>query len=72
MLWPQEMPANSLVVMSAKDDLVPWHMVEKQLANAQHPATVMVHPEMGHGGFLVSHAWQQQILDTLKPMLDDL
>ena len=72
MLRPQEMPPNTLVVMSAKDDLVPWRLTEKQLVNAQHPAMIMIHPNMGHGGFLVSHAWQQQILDTLKPMLDNL
>ncbi len=72
MLWPQEMPAQSLVVMSAHDDLVPWRMVKQQLDLANHPARIMVNPSMGHGGFLVSHSWQQQILDTLKPMLDGL
>ena len=72
MLWPQEMPSSSLVVMSAHDDLVPWQMVRQQLANANHAARIMVNPDMGHGGFLVSHTWQQQILDNLKPMLDGL
>ncbi|KAK9862700.1 hypothetical protein WJX84_006358 [Apatococcus fuscideae] len=72
MLWPQELPASSLVVMSAKDNLVPWRIAQQQLVQARHPAQILVHPDMAHGGFLLNHAWQQQILDTLRPMLDGI
>lgn len=70
MLWPHQMPDKSLVVMSGKDVLVPWRMAQQQLALANHPAKVMIHPDMAHGGFLLKQAWQRQILSTLRPMLD--
>lgn len=69
MLWPQELPSNSLVVLSGKDNLVPWQLARRQLALTHHPASIMIHPHLGHGGFILADAWQMQILGALQSML---
>lgn len=39
-LWPDDLPARSVVVLSGGDDLVPSELVRAQLALKQHPAKV--------------------------------
>ncbi|PRW60464.1 expressed protein isoform A [Chlorella sorokiniana] len=60
MLWPQDLPRRSLVVLSGCDDLVPSELVMAQLKLAGHPAKVMHHPDLGHGGILLAPQWQAQ------------
>jgi hypothetical protein len=46
MLWPQELPRRSLVVLSGQDDLVPSELVMAHLKLTGHPAKV---PHLGRG-----------------------
>ncbi|KAG2436557.1 hypothetical protein HYH02_011494 [Chlamydomonas schloesseri] len=71
-LWPSELPANSTVVLSGRDNLVPVNEVRQILANraklvaaadasASLPA-VLHHAHIGHGGFLVDAEVQSGVL----------
>ena len=40
MLWPEEMPDCTLLVLSAFDDLVPAHLCERQLKQMNSPCQV--------------------------------
>ena len=68
-LWPGDLPPRSLVVLSGRDDLVPSALVEAHLAAAAHPARVMHHPALGHGGLLMSPAWQAEVVAALAEMV---
>ena len=69
MLWPEDMPARSLVVLSGQDDLVPSDLVAAQFRAAKHSARVMRHGGLGHGGILLDGAWQAEVLGALRGML---
>lgn len=69
MLWPEDLPENSLVVLSGKDDLVPSQYVMAQLKEAQHPAKVMYHKKHGHGGVLLDPKWATQVLLEVKRLV---
>ena len=64
MLWPEDMPANSLVVLSHNDDLVPSPLVAAHLAESHPGAVVLYHPTAGHGGFLLDRPFQQQMVQV--------
>ena len=64
MLWPEDMPTNSLVVLSHNDDLVPSPLVAAHLAEAHPTACVLYHPTAGHGGFLLDLPFQQQMVQV--------
>lgn len=70
-LWPEDLPSRAVVVLAARDDLVPAALVQTQLEAAQHPARVLLHPELGHGGLLLVNHWQTQILDALSDVLEE-
>lgn len=53
MLWPEELPEKSVVILCGKDDLVPSEMVAAQLRESRHPAQVMYYDKLGHGGLLL-------------------
>ncbi len=61
MLWPQDMPTFTLVVLSTMDDLVPFQLVRTQIKAAERPIKLVEHPTAGHGGFLVDWAFQDRI-----------
>ncbi|KAG2443844.1 hypothetical protein HXX76_002187 [Chlamydomonas incerta] len=70
-LWPSELPANSTVVLSGRDNLVPVAEVRQILANraklvtadaAASLPTVFHHAHIGHGGFLVDADVQAGVL----------
>lgn len=72
MLWPEDLPRkrhHSLVVLSGKDDLVPGMLVQSQFEAAEHPATVMYHPELGHGGLLLNDAWMKEVVAGVRRMV---
>ncbi|KAK9804722.1 hypothetical protein WJX72_001924 [[Myrmecia] bisecta] len=69
MLWPHEMPRDALIVLSAKDDLVPGELVKVQLQASNSPARVMYHPTAGHGGFLVDFEWQRQVIENMEAIV---
>ena len=66
MLWPCDMPAHALVVLSHNDDLVPSPLVAAQLAQQHANATVLYHPTAGHGGFLVDLPFQRQMVQVRR------
>lgn len=69
MLWPQDLPRRSLVVLSGRDDLVPSELVMAHIKLTGHPAQVMHHPDLGHGGILLCPPWQAQFVQNLRAML---
>ena len=72
MLWPEDLPRkrhHSLIVLSGKDDLVPGVLVQAQFEAAEHPATVMYHPELGHGGLLLSDSWMTEVVAGVKRLV---
>lgn len=64
MLWPEDMPAHALVVLSHEDDLVPAPLVAKHIEQSHSRALVMYHPTAGHGGFLADFPFQQQMVQV--------
>jgi hypothetical protein len=65
MLWPDDLPRRergALVVLSGQDDLVPARLVQAQFAADGHPAEVMYHPRLGHGGTLLDAAWMEVVV----------
>ena len=42
MLWPEDMPARTVIAVAAHDDLVPCPLVTAQLCAADSPATLLV------------------------------
>ncbi|KAL4459101.1 hypothetical protein ABPG75_013966 [Micractinium tetrahymenae] len=69
MLWPQDLPRRSLVVLSGQDDLVPSELVMAHIKLTGHPAKVMHHPDLGHGGILLCPPWQALFVQNLRAML---
>mmetsp|Transcript_17579 Transcript_17579/g.52802 ORF Transcript_17579/g.52802 Transcript_17579/m.52802 type:complete len:1028 (-) Transcript_17579:267-3350(-) len=71
MLWPEDMAgAPSLVVLSARDDLVPFDLVRAQLAASKECGVeVVVHPTAGHGGFLVDEAFQRRLAQNVARLV---
>lgn len=68
-LWPQDLPRRALVVLSGEDDLVPSQLVLAQLKTSGHPATVMHHPDLGHGGILLAPEYMAEFVARLRAML---
>lgn len=68
-LWPQDLPRRALVVLSGEDDLVPSQLVLAQLKACGHPATVMHHPDLGHGGILLAPEFMAEFVARLRAML---
>ena len=72
MLWPQDLPREpyrSLIVLSGKDDLVPGELVQIQFDVAEHPATVLYHPDLGHGGLLLDSEWMGVVVQGVKRLV---
>ena len=70
MLWPQDLPRRCLVVLSGRDDLVPSDLVMAHMKLSGHPAArVLHHPDLGHGGILLSPAFQARFVGALRGML---
>lgn len=71
MLWPDELPNPSVLVLSGKDDLVPSTLVRKQLANSPPYVKVLMNENLYHGHFLFVPKWQDTIIATYKEALDE-
>jgi pimeloyl-ACP methyl ester carboxylesterase len=72
MLWPEDLPREryrSLIVLSGKDDLVPGELVQIQFDVAEHPARVLYHPELGHGGLLLDSQWMGVVVSGVKKLV---
>jgi hypothetical protein len=72
MLWPDDLPRSArsvLLVLSGRDDLVPSAMCERQFAAAGHPATVLHHPDLGHGGLLLDGPWMARVVECIRGMV---
>jgi len=72
MLWPEDLPREryrSLIVLSGKDDLVPGELVQIQFDVAEHPASVLYHPELGHGGLLLDSQWMGVVVEGVKKLV---
>ncbi|KAG7668636.1 hypothetical protein Ndes2526B_g03740 [Nannochloris sp. 'desiccata'] len=72
MLWPEDLPRErhrSLIVLSGKDDLVPGELVQIQFDVAEHPASVLYHPELGHGGLLLDREWMGVVVEGVKKLV---
>ncbi|KAK9809735.1 hypothetical protein WJX73_001115 [Symbiochloris irregularis] len=69
MLWPEEMAAQTLLVLSAGDDLVPSALVQAHLQSLKTSCQVICHPTAPHGGFLFNRAFQGQVLEAMRQVL---
>ncbi|KAK9815867.1 hypothetical protein WJX72_010991 [[Myrmecia] bisecta] len=70
MLWPEDLPARTLLCMGTQDDLVPAALVRAQLTHAGSTAQVLECATGRHGAFLFDMEWQRQILDASKALFD--
>ena len=71
MLWPEDLPARTVIAASCNDDLVPAEMVSRQLRAAKSSAIMMLHPTACHGGFLVDSEFQGQLIDHVQDIIID-
>jgi pimeloyl-ACP methyl ester carboxylesterase len=72
MLWAEDLPREryrSLIVLSGKDDLVPGELVQIQFDVAEHPASVLYHPQLGHGGLLLDGEWMAVVVDGVRKLV---
>lgn len=72
MLWPDDLPRrerSALIVLSGRDDLVPAQLVQAQFAADGHPAEVMYHARLGHGGLLLDAAWMREVVARVALMV---
>jgi hypothetical protein len=69
-LWPQDMPAATLVALAHGDDLVPSPLVARHLAASAPGARVLYHPTAGHGGVLLDWEWQAGLVEAMGDLLD--
>ena len=66
MLWPEDMPAKSLISCSAYDDLVPSKLVGAHLKATNSPAKFMLHPTAAHGGIFLDAPYQRRIINQIS------
>lgn len=69
-IWPQELPQNSLVVLSERDDLVASDVIQQLCSSANCPAKVLVRPGGLHGDVLLHPAWQRDVMDHITGLLN--
>ena len=69
MLWPEDLPARTVIAASCNDDLVPAEMVSRQLREAKSSAIMMLHPTACHGGFLVDTEFQGQLIQHIQSII---
>ncbi|KAI8469722.1 MAG: Alpha/Beta hydrolase protein [Monoraphidium minutum] len=68
-LWEDQLPPGSLVVLSGRDALMATREVHRWL-EWHTQVEVMVHPRLAHAEFLVRPAWQRAIVARLLPLQD--
>mmetsp|Transcript_23683 Transcript_23683/g.51983 ORF Transcript_23683/g.51983 Transcript_23683/m.51983 type:complete len:595 (+) Transcript_23683:246-2030(+) len=66
-LWPDQLPAHTLVVMSGQDELVP---VQESMTMLEHEsnAAIMYHGKHGHAHFIHDLPWQDQVVEQIGRM----
>ena len=67
-IWPEQMPVNSVVMLSGKDSIVPSHHVRALLASCPH-VRVTHNEEFHHAQFLFSPQQQRSFLTSLMAPL---
>jgi len=70
MLWPEDMPAATVIALSHDDDLVPSPLVAAHLATAAPGVQVLYHPTASHGGVLLDFAFQRKMVNALAAVVD--
>lgn len=71
MLWPDDLPnreGGTLICLSGQDDLVPSELALQQF-DGEKRATIMYHPDLGHGGILMNSFWLQKIVASIRDMV---
>ncbi|KAI8475128.1 MAG: Alpha/Beta hydrolase protein, partial [Monoraphidium minutum] len=68
-MWPADFPAHSLVVLSAKDDLVPFRHVSSMVLH-ETAAALLVSPEDKHAGFLFNPTFQAKVVAGVHDLLE--
>jgi hypothetical protein len=69
MLWPHDMPAASVVVLSGRDDLVPSELILQQFRVTGHKARMLHHPDLGHGGLLMKPEWMARVVGEVAGLV---
>jgi hypothetical protein len=64
-LWPRELPANSVIVLSGRDDLVPVAHVKAMVEN-ETVGRCLLQPDLCHADFLFNFSWQKEILNAVS------
>jgi len=64
MLWPEDMPPNTVICMSGKDNLVPNSLILRHLRAVDSSAQVVEDKDASHGAFLLPQCceWRRVIL----------
>ncbi len=65
MLWPQDLPANTAVVMSQQDFLLPNALIHAQLSASGLQIPVRTYSGSGHGGFLLDFRYQSYLIEMI-------
>eukprot|EP00887_Chlorella_sp_A99_P005457 scaffold1.g5457.t1 len=68
-LWPEDLPARSLVALAERDDLMTARLAVQQLQRARHPAQVIFAEELPHAGLVVDPAWRARVFGALAELL---
>jgi hypothetical protein len=68
MLWPEDMPEATSIVMSGNDSLVPTDLAAAQLKASSSKASVILHPTAMHGGFLLDPKFQLRLIEEVKAL----
>lgn len=70
-LWPDEIPPNSLIVLSGRDRLVPADLIRKQLKSecSERDVRILYHEKHAHGGFLFDLEWMACVVHEVLGIL---
>ncbi len=60
-LFPHSIPDRSLIIVGARDDLVPVKHVERMIRK-ETGAQILMHPHHAHAEFVTDLEWQEEIM----------
>ena len=69
-LWPDQLPAQTLVVLSGKDDLVPVEATMKMLTGERPDVELLLHKEHKHADFIKDLAWQDLVVQKVVELVE--
>ena len=69
-LWPDQLPPQTLVVLSGKDDLVPVEATIKMLAGERPDVGILLHETHKHADFIKDLPWQDLVVQRVLELVE--